>query len=126
MCVVVGNFHLSHGKSDQSTSAWSILGHAKRLRGDAVCRASYSSCFKNSATNLSVSSSNLASVKAGKDRYCGSDGRVTRGREEGKAGSGDSGPSDLMGAPVPVSFSRRVISGQHIPGVAHPGTIESA
>ena len=57
-------------------------------------------------------------MNAGKHRTRGSDGRVTRGREEGKAVSD---PSDLMGAPGPLSLNRRVISGQHVPGVATPG-----
>ena len=72
-----------------------------------------------------MSSSNLASAKVGKHLIPDSEVRVTRGREEGKAGSGDSGPSDLMGVSDLVSFNRRVISGQHIPGVAAPGSFSS-
>ena len=84
-----------------------------------MCRAGDSSCCISIATKLSVSRIS-ASVQAGKRRGSASEVEGARGRTGGKAGLPE--PSGLMGGPGPPSFSRSVILGQHVPGVASPGS----
>ena len=84
-----------------------------------MCRAGDSSCCISIATKLSVSRIS-ASVQAGKRRCSASEVEGARGRTGGKAGLPE--PSGLMGGPGPPSFSRSVILGQHVPGVASPGS----